>query len=467
VWLSAFSVGLERPPARLAAGEARGAPAESGARADPASQGTPVGGGEFLFLANRRTIWVVDPAAGRFAGYTFEEEPQHRVERTRVVTVDLRRFPPGDTVYLVSDRNLTEALWVCNRRTGDVQLWTPRLGGAVEPEKPVAPRFDLGDGGDDPAAFAFLPNRRTIWVVHKAAGRLAGYHFRDDQRRTVEVTRVVTVDPKEFPRDDTEYLLSDRNLTEALWVCNRRSGSVLLCTPRLGGEVEVERPVETRADAPAAGGFEFLANQRTIWIISKAEARFAGHTIRDDQKRTLERTREVTLDPKVFPPDDTVYLLSDRNLTEALWVCNRRTGDIQLWTPRSGGAVEAEEPVVIRHELGEATASSGAEQPARAEFSFLANRHTLWVIHKASGRFAGYEFHNDPPQRVEVTRVASLDPRDFPAAHTDFLLSDRNFTELIWACNRKSGDVQLWEPRPGGVLEGEVPIATREDLRRK
>ena len=104
---------------------------------------TDLGDGKYAFLANRRTIWAINNDTGRFAGYHFREDEDHTVERTRVTTLDPKIFPPADTIYMLSDRNLTEALWICNKRSGDVQLWTPRIGGEVKAEKPLSTSQDL------------------------------------------------------------------------------------------------------------------------------------------------------------------------------------------------------------------------------------------------------------------------------------------------------------------------------------
>ena len=104
---------------------------------------TDLGDGKYAFLANRRTIWAINKDKGRFAGYHFREDEDHTVERTRVTTLDPKIFPPADTIYMLSDRNLTEALWICNKRSGDVQLWTPRIGGEVKAEEPLSTSQDL------------------------------------------------------------------------------------------------------------------------------------------------------------------------------------------------------------------------------------------------------------------------------------------------------------------------------------
>jgi hypothetical protein len=109
---------------------------------DPESQDQ----GRYLFLPNRRSIWVVDRRAGRFANYHFRDDDVGTVERSQVITLDKRIFRPEDTVYLLSDRNFTEVFWVCNRRTGLVQLWIPSTGGKLRADRPVETRADLSDG---------------------------------------------------------------------------------------------------------------------------------------------------------------------------------------------------------------------------------------------------------------------------------------------------------------------------------
>ncbi|MCZ6793874.1 MAG: hypothetical protein O7J95_09720 [Planctomycetota bacterium] len=102
-----------------------------------------LGEGEYLFLPNRRSIWVVNRSVGRFANYDFRDHQDATVKRSRVVTLDPNDFPARDTVYHLSDRNLTAVLWVCNERTGDVQLWVLRGNGEVKSEGHIVTSIDL------------------------------------------------------------------------------------------------------------------------------------------------------------------------------------------------------------------------------------------------------------------------------------------------------------------------------------
>ncbi|MEM7236001.1 MAG: hypothetical protein AAF517_27795 [Planctomycetota bacterium] len=190
-----------------------------------------LGGGDFLFLPHRRTIWVVSPQHGRFVNYNIRSYDEIKKPglgargaglKSMVVTLDPKLFPAADTRYLLSDRNSSEGLWVCNRRTGDVRIYVTRTDGKLLPEgEIVAPGLGTGD-------FEFLPNRRTMWIVNRTTGRFAHFDLRNDQERTVHRSQIGSVNLREFPSESTDFLLSDRNYDAMLWVCNRVTGVVQL-----------------------------------------------------------------------------------------------------------------------------------------------------------------------------------------------------------------------------------------------
>lgn len=101
--------------------------------------------GDYEFFPNRRMMWVVNRTNGRMANYHFHDDEIGSVDRSRVATVDLKTFPRKDTVIHMSDRNLNHILWVCNVRTGDIQMWTLVRDGTLKGEAPVASSIDLLD----------------------------------------------------------------------------------------------------------------------------------------------------------------------------------------------------------------------------------------------------------------------------------------------------------------------------------
>lgn len=102
-----------------------------------------LGEGDYEFFPNRRSVWIVNRTNGRMANYYFHDDELGSVDRSRVATIDLRTFPRKDTLILLSDRNYNNILWVCNSRTGDVQMWHPGRDGALKAEQPITSSVDL------------------------------------------------------------------------------------------------------------------------------------------------------------------------------------------------------------------------------------------------------------------------------------------------------------------------------------
>ncbi len=82
-----------------------------------------IGDGDYQFFPNRRNMWVVNKNNGRVVHYKFVDVSQGKVERSHVAQINRTLFPAGDTVYKISERNISDFLWVCNEKTGDFQLW--------------------------------------------------------------------------------------------------------------------------------------------------------------------------------------------------------------------------------------------------------------------------------------------------------------------------------------------------------
>jgi hypothetical protein len=99
--------------------------------------------GEYEFFPNRRSIWIVNRSNGRMANYYFNDDELGSVDRSRVAQLDLKTFPRKDTVLHLSDRNYNNILWVCNTRTGDVQMWHPGRDGVLRAEQPITSSIDL------------------------------------------------------------------------------------------------------------------------------------------------------------------------------------------------------------------------------------------------------------------------------------------------------------------------------------
>jgi hypothetical protein len=103
-----------------------------------------LGQGDYEFFPNRRSIWIVNRVTGRMALYRMNDDEVGSVDRSRVATIDMTSFPREHTVIRLSDRNMNEGiLWVCNQRTGDVQMWTHARDASLRAETPIASSTDL------------------------------------------------------------------------------------------------------------------------------------------------------------------------------------------------------------------------------------------------------------------------------------------------------------------------------------
>ncbi len=98
------------------------------------------------------------------------------------------------------------------------------------------------------------------------------------------------------------------------------------------------------------------------------------------------------------------------------------------------------------------------------EFSFLPSRRTVWVVNRTNGRMAAYTFLNNEYSTVQRSRVAQIDLNAFPAEHSSITLSDRNLNQILWICNSRTGDVEMWQLTRDSELRKSGPIATSADL---
>jgi hypothetical protein len=194
---------------------------------------------------------------------------------------------------------------------------------------------DLADGTGLSGAseFVFLPVRHAVWSIRTSTGRLCRFEIRDSDSDLIRRSRVMAIDDAVFPRSEVRFLLSDRNLTDDLWVCNRRTGLVELWESRLDGNLVAQRSTHELGE----GDYTFLPSRYTVWVIDQGRGTLETLHFRHDQDRSVVRSRRVTYNVKDFPEGDVVHRLSERNYSEVLWLCNERSGDVEIWQPAATG----------------------------------------------------------------------------------------------------------------------------------
>jgi hypothetical protein len=120
-----------------------------------------IGKGDYLFLPNRKDMWVVNRANGKLIHYEYKDNLVGTVEHSQVSQLDQAIFPPADTEFMLSDRNLTGFLWVANRVTGDFQVWRANRDSTLSTDELPVP------AGEDLRAEARKTSERTIVPVRR------------------------------------------------------------------------------------------------------------------------------------------------------------------------------------------------------------------------------------------------------------------------------------------------------------
>jgi len=111
---------VSRPPSALFAAEALAGAVQGGTDS------------EYVFLTFRRNIWVVHRPSSRIQFFMFPEDEDQQLVRSRVLQIDVSTFPPEHTQFQLSERNLTNFLWVLNPVTGRAQYVRAGRDGVLE-----------------------------------------------------------------------------------------------------------------------------------------------------------------------------------------------------------------------------------------------------------------------------------------------------------------------------------------------
>ena len=83
---------------------------------------------------------------------------------------------------------------------------------------------DMQVAGNEEGDYLFFTFRRNLWVVHKPTGRIQFLMFPDGEEQTTLRSRIHQIDLDVFPLDQVRYQLSERNLTNFLWILNPVTG---------------------------------------------------------------------------------------------------------------------------------------------------------------------------------------------------------------------------------------------------
>ncbi|MFN0057284.1 MAG: hypothetical protein ACKVX7_02410 [Planctomycetota bacterium] len=106
-------------------------------------------------------------------------------------------------------------------------------------------------------------------------------------------------------------------------------------------------PPELAYAATATGDYSFFPYRRDVWIVchSKGTAQFFHSPESTTSEQPPVKSRVYTIDRTLFPQDQVQFLISERNLTNYLWIVNPTTGNGRFIRARRDGGFD-ESPII-------------------------------------------------------------------------------------------------------------------------
>lgn len=97
--------------------------------------------GEYTFFTYRRNVWIIQRSSGRAQFFLVPEThtSEARIEQSGVYQIDQTEFPPDQTELQISERNLSNYLWISNRVTGKSYFIRARRDGGFDESPVVTP----------------------------------------------------------------------------------------------------------------------------------------------------------------------------------------------------------------------------------------------------------------------------------------------------------------------------------------
>ena len=88
--------------------------------------------GDFLYFTFRRNLWAIHRPSGRVQFLLFPDGREDELVRSEIHKIDANVFPAGEVEYQLSERNLTNYLWILNPVTGKARYIRAGRDGALE-----------------------------------------------------------------------------------------------------------------------------------------------------------------------------------------------------------------------------------------------------------------------------------------------------------------------------------------------
>ncbi len=99
-----------------------------------------------------------------------------------------------------------------------------------------------------------------------------------------------------------------------------------------------------------------------------------------------------------------------------------------------------------------------SEQTAKDKFLYLPARQNLWVVDREKGAIVFFKFPDTEERPIQRSKTYFVDQERFPPNHTEFILSTRSLSSILWISNTKTGEVQVLRYRRDGTFASEFQL---------
>lgn len=106
------------------------------------------------------------------------------------------------------------------------------------------------------------------------------------------------------------------------------------------------------------------------------------------------------------------------------------------------------------------------ESEVRAEkrYDFLPARQHLWVVDKERGEVLFFKFPDTETRPIQRSKAYVVDRKRFPREATQFILSTRELSSVLWIVNEATGDVEVVRYTKDGAFDAEFRLSVAQQF---
>ena len=109
-----------------------------------------------------------------------------------------------------------------------------------------------------------------------------------------------------------------------------------------------------------------------------------------------------------------------------------------------------------------AVASQNGEVTGR--YRFLPARQHLWVVDEEKGELLFFKFPDTETRPIQRSKTIAIDRSRFPRGKSDYLISTREMSSILWIVNETTGEVQVVGRRRDGTFSAEFQLSAAQQF---